>query len=271
MGNRQSRGAGARTQQNDLIALRPEALEQLLRGREGETAAVEIALKIGEQVLVKAAEREAAGVGLDLEQDEEKPDGLESFTEVAGGIFRERGADHGEFRELALAGGVGLNCGLLGGEGGETAHEFGGSIEGDERGLVEDFAVRILRTGFEDLSAKSGDAETEPGGNVRQDVALGVVGLVEGEGAATDGGANLRIETGGDGVFKCFAAPVREDFLAQFANLFGSDVERVLRAGGQRVQLAVDPVDGTLRRDDAHARQQCAIADEDFIRMDGDG
>lgn len=146
-------GAGTATQEDDFVALEPEVLEQLLRGGQREATGIEVALEVRQHVLIEAAEGEAAGVGLDLEQDEEKPDGLQSFTETAGGVFGEMRADGCDFSELGAASGIRLGFGLLAGERGEALHEDGGSIKGNQGCLVEDFALRILLAGGEDLGA----------------------------------------------------------------------------------------------------------------------
>jgi hypothetical protein len=120
------------------------------------------------------------------------------------------------------------------------------------------------------LPAQPADAQAQPALHVGQDVALGVVGLVEGEGLAAHGHAHIVRHALGDDVFDGLAAPVGEDLLAQFPNLLRRDVEAILRPRGQDLQLAVDPVHRTFRRNHAHARQQRAVADDQFVRLDGD-
>jgi hypothetical protein len=120
------------------------------------------------------------------------------------------------------------------------------------------------------LPAQPADAQAQPALHVGQDVALGVVGLVEGECLATHGHAHIIRHALRDDVFDGLAAPVGEDLVAQFLNLLRRDVEAILRPCGQDLQLAVDPVHRTLRGNHAHARQQRAVADDQLVRLDGD-
>ncbi len=82
--------AGARTaaQQDNLIAFQPQTFKQFLRLWQRQSSGLQIVLEIGQHVLVEAAKGEAAGVGLDLQQDKEEPDSLQGFAEIAGGMSR---------------------------------------------------------------------------------------------------------------------------------------------------------------------------------------
>ena len=99
---------------------------------------------------------------------------------------------------------------------------------------------------------------------------LRVIGLVQAERLPFDRDHDVVRDALRDRIFKGFAAPVRENPLAEFLNLFGADVEFILWPRRQNIQFAIYPIYRAFRGNHAHARQQRAIADDQFIRANRD-
>ena len=120
------------------------------------------------------------------------------------------------------------------------------------------------------------DAQAQPALDIGQDVPLRVVGLVQGECFGLNRPPHVVRYAPVDPVLKRFAAqmrctaPVGKDLLAQLIDLFWPDAKGILWASRQCVQLMVDPVDRAFRRNDAHAGQQAAVADDELVGIDGD-
>jgi hypothetical protein len=102
-------------------------------------------------------------------------------------------------------------------------------------------------------------------------VPLGVVGLVQLECLAPRGRLDFIAQSSLNHVLQGLSAPVREDIFAQFLDLSSGDVEWILRARGQHVQLPVNPIDRTFRSNHAHARLVRPVANNHLIRVDRDG
>ena len=95
--------AFAAAQEYDLVKLEPEVLKQLLCPRQRQPSLSQVALQPGQHVLVETPRREAAGVGLDLQEDEEKPDRLQCLVKGLRRVVRQVTAVGGDLRQLGGA------------------------------------------------------------------------------------------------------------------------------------------------------------------------
>ena len=199
---------------------------------------------------------------------------MEGLPEVAGRILGDPAAHLGDACQLAPAIFIfGLVSQVLG-QFGVARHELLGRLQGDQGCVVEDLLLKSLCLGSVpgclNPGAQTLYPQVQPTFHVGQDVALGVVGLVQTEGFALHRCPDVVRKARSDDVLQRLAPPIGEDLLTQLSDLLRPDVEPILRSSGQNFKLPIYPIHCSLGRDDAHAGQQRTIAHDQFIGMDSD-
>ena len=105
---------------------------------------------------------------------------------------------------------------------------------------------------------------------VADDVSLPLVGLRNREGLGALRLGDLLVDVRLIPVVQRLAAPERQEHLSVVGLILIGDVERVLRARREHVELVVDPVRGHLGRDHAGARLGGAVTGKQIVVIDND-
>ena len=264
---------------NLLAELHPQAFDDF-KGVLVAQAAFPVLAVIGNQILIEQPRRIAARVALDEQADEDEIGELQGFVQGVRGIVGDPVAHGGDAFEVAAAGVVGPVhefAGLLGVAFAQKAEPFAA----DDHGLPEITLRKILDV-----------VEVQPGevfGGLAPDAveAEGQDELVKGRDHVAGGAFDLHVivADAADGeqlmdilrsacvpeIPERLALPVGIDFLAVEPLLLFRDLVGVLRTGAHRVQFVVEPVVRELGIHMDAARHGPGVADDEFVRLDGDG
>ena len=259
--------------------LDPEALEQFLRAVARQATGGEVRLVERMQVVVHAPGRVRGAVLLEQQHDLCEPDELQGLAEGTRGVGADPAAGLGDLQQLVGAlrrGTGGQPLGLTGVPAGQHVRRLAHHHDRlQEAQLVVVVGVGRVQFGDACLGGGGDAAETL----LQEDVAVTGAELA---------GAVLRLELDVDdarvhGDAPCAfgqvgevvllhgaAAPVGKDLVAQYALVLVADVVGVLLAGGDRVELGLEPAPRDLRADDGAARLEGRHADDQLIGEDGD-
>ena len=252
---------------HDRVELEVEALDELAdvlgRGAGGKACLV-----VGPQVLVSAAQRQRRGVALVHEGHLGEPHELDGIREVTRRLAGDVGEHLGDALELGGARRLSLRDELA--NGALIAADVGNhGLERDD-GRAQEGVVGLCggtcAGALEDGAVAAGEHERE----VADDVSLALVGLRHGEDLVGLGRRDVGVEVRAVPVVERAATPVREEFLAVLGLVGLRDLEAVLRARGELVQLVCDPVGTHLGRDDARTRRGAAVSHDEVGVADHD-
>ena len=197
-----------------------------------------------------------------------EPHELQRVVEVAGGLGLDVAEDLGDAGELG--GALGRSGGGQLARGRSIAADIGHHrLERDHRGL-EEGVVGICRGALAGAIEDGAIAPREDEREVADDVTLALVGLGHGKDLVGLGGGHVLVEVRPVPVDERAAAPIGQQLLEVAALGVLGDLELVLGAGGELVELVGNPVGAHLGRDDARARRGAAVSHEQVMVIDDD-
>ena len=139
-----------------------------------------------------------------------------------------------------------------------------GGFQQDQHRLIK-IVLRVPLTHRFHLRHQRGEAVFQQARVVDDDMSLAFIGLVDAKNLRADGGLHFIGHLGVDEVLHRAIFPVGEQHFAVDALIFFADVEAVLRAGRELVQLLEQPVGIHLRRHDPGARLDRTVTGNQFI------
>lgn len=139
-----------------------------------------------------------------------------------------------------------------------------GGFQQDQHRLIKT-VLRVLLTHRLNLRHQRGEAVFQQARVVDNDMSLALIGLVDAKNLRADGVFDFIGHLGVDEVLHRAIFPVGEQLFAVDALVFFADIETVLRAGRELVQLLEQPVGVHLRGYNSGARLDGPVAGNQFI------
>ena len=245
----------------------------------GQAASLFVGLVEGIHILVNAADGHTGLVLLERQQALDNPYGLHGLPEGARLVSRHVLKILADLQKLGAALGIAALLGLLAGEVGQTTGVDHNALGGVDNGLVEVNLVQVLGVCVVEmlevlaslvldvLHALLHQDDVVAGVGVAAAVYL-VIGAVGDKGLTGElPAAALAVLILADLVER-LALPEREELLAHvFLVLFG-DVEGVLSARADGIELIAQPTPGDIGREGASARSTRGVTDDKLVVLD---
>ena len=260
--------------------LDPEAVHQLLCAVLGQDAGCDVLSVEVDQVLVHTAQVVGGSILLHEDAVLIGQHGLQAFVEGAGGMLGNPAVDLGDLEELSLADGILLfRCHLLS-QIGVAVCVGNDAFRGDDQGFVEDHLLEDILAacsvqgsqllfGFLLDAADALGQEGSPAGGVLAVAADEL--LVDIEHAAVAHGADIIGHHGIPAVQHALAAPVGSDLFHEELLVLLGEIEGIIGAGADGVELLLDNGAGGIGIQDTCAGLESNAADQQLIVLDVDG